>query len=66
MLSNKAYDILKWIVIIFIPALATLIGAIGGYINWVHTDLIVYVLIAVDTFFGTLIGVSTVQYNSKK
>lgn len=65
-LSDKTYDYLKWIALVLIPAVATLIGAIGGYVQWENTDLTVYVLVAVDTFIGTLLGVSTVQYNQNK
>ena len=29
-LDNKTYDVLKWIAIIFLPALTTLGGGVGG------------------------------------
>lgn len=63
LLKDRHYDILKWIALVLLPAIATLIGAIGGYVNWQHTDLVVYCLVAFNTFLGTILGISTINYN---
>lgn len=62
-LSNNAYDVLKWIALIFLPALAVFYGAVGPVWNWFEPDKVVYTIVAVDTFLGALLGVSTAQYN---
>lgn len=66
MLNNKVYDVLKWVTLILLPATATLIGAIGGYVDWALTDLVVYIIVSVTTFLGTILGISTLQYNKEE
>ena len=61
MLKNKVYDILKWIVVIFLPALNTLIFALGGVLGF-DSSVVCGVISAVTVFLGALIGVSTYQY----
>lgn len=63
MLSNKFYDALKWIALIFIPAFAVFYGAVGQVWGWYEPDKVVYTLTAIDTFLGGLLGISTIQYN---
>lgn len=65
-MSNKLYDVLKWLVILFIPALATLYRGIAGIWDLPFVDEIPQTLIAVDTFLGAIIGLSTIDYNKKK
>ena len=65
MFSNKLYDVLKWIALIFIPAFAVFYGAVGQVWNWFEPDKVVYTLTAIDTFLGGLLGISTIQYNNK-
>lgn len=62
-LNNKAYDRLKWTVLIFLPALTTFISTIGQSFNAEWLLPVVTVLTAFTTFLGTIIGVSTVNYN---
>lgn len=62
-LSDKTYNIVKWFVSIFLPALATLIGTIGKAINWQQTDLTLTILGAVTVFLGAIMLHSTAQYN---
>lgn len=65
MLSNKAYDILKYIALIGLPAITTcvvaILTALGFGENIVSTIAIIGS--AVSTCIGTLIGVSSYQYN---
>lgn len=61
MIPNKVYDILKWIVIVFLPALNTLIFALGNVLQF-ETSVICGVISAVTVFLGALIGVSSVKY----
>lgn len=64
MISNKAYDILKWIVIIFMPALNGLIFALGNVLKF-DTTVVCGIISAVHVFLGALIGVSTKNFNKK-
>lgn len=63
MLSNKQYDIIKWAVILLLPALSVLVGTLGQAYGFVHTDLAVTTINAVTVFLGVITGVSTYQHN---
>lgn len=62
-LSNKMYDLLKWIAMYFLPAVGTLYFALAGIWNLPYGEQIVGSITAVDTFLGVLLGISTMQYN---
>ena len=64
-MSNKMYDILKWIAQILLPALATLYFGIAKIWNLPYSEEIVGTITAVDLFLGALLGISTIQYNKQ-
>lgn len=66
MLSNKAYDVLKFIAQIVLPALGTLYFALASIWGFPYGEQIVGTITAVDAFLGALLGISTVQYNNNK
>jgi hypothetical protein len=57
-MQNKTFEILKWVALIVIPALATFVGVVGKAINWEYTDITVISITAIGTFLGTVLGVS--------
>lgn len=61
MLSNKMYNILKWFLIIFVPALITLIGALGKIYSF-NTETIILTISAIATFLGAITGISNITY----
>lgn len=63
-LPSKAYDILKWVVLVFLPALTTLVGVVGQVLNLASMEIVLTIMVAVTTFLGTLLGVSNVQYKA--
>lgn len=63
MLSNKTYDILKWIAQLLLPALGTLYFALAGIWGFPYGEQIVGTITAIDTFLGVILGISTAQYN---
>ena len=65
-LPSKAYDILKWIVLVFLPALTTLVGVVGQVLNLASMEIVLTIMVAVTTFLGTLLGVSNAQYKASK
>lgn len=62
-LNNKIYNILKWGLMIFVPALTTLIGTLGQIYNF-DTETIILTITAISTFLGVITGIS--NYNYKK
>ena len=61
-LSNKAYDVLKFIAQIVLPALGTLYFALAAIWGLPYGEQIVGTITAVDTFLGALLGISTEKY----
>ena len=64
-MSNKMYDVLKWIAMVFLPALATLYFALAGIWGFPYGEEVVGTITAVDTFLGVLLGLSAAQYKKK-
>lgn len=64
-LPDKVYDLLKWIILIFVPALITLISGLGVLLGF-DTTIINGIIGLVAAFIGSLIGVSTVNYNKEQ
>lgn len=62
-LSNKVYDVLKWIALIVLPAIGTFYFALAGIWGLPYAEQVVGTVTAIDTLLGALIGVSTVSYN---
>lgn len=62
-LTNKTYDVLKWIAQILLPAAGTLYFALSKIWGFPHSTEVVGTIAAVDTFLGALLGISTSQYN---
>lgn len=63
LMSNKVYDVLKWIAMIAIPAAGTLYFALANIWGWPYGEQVVGTLTAIDAFLGALLGISTAQYN---
>lgn len=61
-LSNKAYDTLKFIAQIVLPALGTLYFALAAIWGLPYGEQIVGTITAVDAFLGALLGISTEKY----
>lgn len=64
-ISNKTYDILKWAVVIVLPAVATLYTALGGIWGLPYVTEITGTITAVDTFLGAVLMISSSNYNSQ-
>jgi putative effector of murein hydrolase LrgA (UPF0299 family) len=64
-LPNKYYDFLKWFLMLFIPALITLIATLGTIYN-IDTEVIVLTISAFATFLGAITGISSISYNNSK
>lgn len=64
-MSNKTYDVLKWIAQIFLPALGTLYFGLAKIWNLPYSEEIVGTITAVDLFLGALLGLSTLEYNKR-
>ena len=61
LIPDKVYDVLKWVGLIALPALAVCVQTIGTAAGWTGTDLTVTSLTSLGTLVGALIGASTIK-----
>ena len=61
-MSNKVYDVLKFIAQIVLPAVGTLYFALARIWNFPFAEEIVGTITAIDAFLGALLGISTANY----
>lgn len=64
-LNDRVYDVMKWIAMVCLPAIGTLYFALAGIWGFPYGEQIVGTIMAIDTFLGALLGISSIQYNKK-
>lgn len=64
-LSSSTYDTLKEIAMIWLPALATLVVAVFGIWGIPYAEQISGTIIAIDTFLGAILKISTINYKKE-
>jgi hypothetical protein len=62
-LPDKVYDILKWVVMICIPALTTAYVGLSAVWGWPYAEEVAKTSAVICTLLGALLGISTAQYN---
>lgn len=62
-LPNRVYDILKWIVMILIPALTTAYVGMAAIWGWPYATEVAKTSAVICTLLGALLGISTAEYN---
>ena len=62
-ISNKVYDILKWLVMIVLPALSAFYVALAPVWGWPYAEQVAMTISAVTALLGALLGISTASYN---
>lgn len=65
-MSNKVYDVLKFIAQIVLPALATFYVTIASLWGLPYPDEISGTVMAIDTFLGAILMISSNQYHKKE
>ena len=61
-MSNKVYDILKWVAQILLPAIGTLYFALAAIWNLPFAEEIVGTITAIDAFLGAILKISSDSY----
>ena len=64
-LSNKVYDILKWIALIAFPAVIALYTTLSSVWGWPYGEQIVGTLAALEVFLGAILQVSSNTYKKQ-
>lgn len=61
-LRNKTYDIIKWVVMIVLPALSALYVGLGGIWDWPYIEQVAGTISCITVFLGALLGISSASY----
>lgn len=65
-MSNRVYDVLKYVAQIVLPALGTLYFALAKIWNFPYGAEVVGTISAIDAFLGALLKLSSDQYNKEE
>lgn len=65
-MSNKVYNVLKYISVIVVPALILLVNTIGQIWCLSHTTEILATISAIGVFLGALIQISSAKYQKSQ
>lgn len=65
MLSNKSYDVMKWVVQLVLPALATLYFTLSGIWDFPYGEEVVGTIAAITAFLGVILRISSSRYNAQ-
>ena len=66
MMNNKVYDVLKWVAMLFLPALAILVRTVFPIWNIPYGEQISDTIVAVNAFLGAVLGISNTVYKAKQ
>lgn len=64
-LPQKAYEIIRWVVSVVIPALITLYGTIAIVCHLPYTEVVLTIAGATETFLGTIFGINKIAYDKQ-
>lgn len=62
-LSNKVYNVLKWLALIGLPAMGTLYYALSSIWGLPYAEQVMGTKAALATFLGLVLGISSSNYN---
>lgn len=65
-IPDKLYSVLKWLCLIFLPAISVLYMTLAKIWGFPYSAEITGTISAVCVFIGAIIGISTIGYNAKK
>ena len=64
-MSNKVYDVLKWIALVALDAMGLFYSTMAGIWGLPYGDQVLETCVALSVLLGTLVGVSSVQHSKK-
>lgn len=64
-MSNKVYDVLKWIATVGLPAITACYLTLAFIWGWPYAEQIGATLSAITTLACTLLGISSMNYQKK-
>jgi hypothetical protein len=64
-MSNKLYDVLKWISLVALDAIGLCYSTLATIWGLPYGDQVLETCVALSVFLGALVGVSSAQYKKK-
>lgn len=64
-LTNKVYDVIKWVAQYLLPAIGTLYFAIAQIWSLPYGEQVVGTITAIDAFLGAILGISSKNYQGE-
>lgn len=65
-MSNKVYDVLKWVALVALDAIGLFYSTMSSVWGLPFGDEVLKTFAALSLLLGTLIGVSSAQYNKTR
>ena len=65
-IPSPVYDVLKWVVMIVLPALSTAYVGLAAIWHWPMADEVAKTCSVICVLLGALLGISTAEYNKTK
>lgn len=62
-LNNKSYDMLKWFVLIVLPAVSVLVQGLGDLYGYSSSEVYVSTINLFTVFVGTILQISSKKYH---
>lgn len=66
LLPDRVYDVLKWLALIVLPAMATLVQTLGPVWGWTWADPAATTISAIALTIGVIIGASALKAKASK
>lgn len=63
-MDSRIYDILKWCVLVFVPALTTAYVGLSAVWGWPFAEEVAKTSAIICTLLGTILGISNLQYKA--
>ena len=64
-MSDKLYNILKWITMLVLPGIGTLYFTLASIWGFPFGEQVTGTITAIVTFLGTILGISSTKYKKK-
>ena len=64
-MSDKLYDVLKWVAMLFLPALAVLVRTVFAIWNIPYGEEISMTIVAINAFLAACLGISSANYRKE-
>ena len=62
-MNNDTYDVMKWVVMLALPALSTLINSLGAIWGLALAPQLADTVVAINAALAMMLGISSINYH---